>query len=212
MLDKVTKDGRLCALNTLILSAKNVVFDVGQVLLSFLPTEFLPQMFPPDIAQALMPPVLFGGDTWLRMDEGVYSAPEAARIITDMAGRPDLYESELHFMLNFAKLMSPLPPAGLLPELKKMGKKLYVISNYGVETFAATRAQFPEIFEHFDGMVISAHEKLIKPDRRIYELLLSRYDLKAEECVFIDDLKANVEGARCAGMQAIHYTGPEALD
>lgn len=211
MLDMVTKDGRLCSLNTLIRDAKNVVFDVGQVLLRFAPKDFLPRMFPQDIAQALTPPALFGGDTWLRMDEGVYCAEEAARIITDKAGRPDLYEHELHFMLNFAKQMTLLPAAKLIPELKKMGKKLYVITNYGNETFAATCAQFPELFSQFDGIVLSAKERLIKPDKRIYQLLLDRYALKAEECVFIDDLEANAEGARAVGMKAIHYTGPEVL-
>ena len=212
MLGRVTEDGRLYAVNALISNAKNVVFDVGQVLLRFMPQEFLPQMFPQDIADALMPPALFGGDTWLRMDEGVYSAEEAARIITDKAGRPDLYEHELHFMLNFAKLMTQLPAAQLVYELKKMGKKLYVITNYGNETFAATRAQFPDLFSQFDGIILSAEEKLIKPDKRIYQLLLDRYQLKAEECVFIDDLLANADGARAAGMQAIHYTGPECLE
>lgn len=212
MLDMVTKNGGRIVLNALILNAKNVVFDVGQVLLRFVPTEFLPKMFPKDIADKLMPPALFGGDLWLRMDRGDFSAEECARLITEKEGQPEMMAYELEFMLNFARQMSPLPPAGLLPELKKMGKKLYVISNYGVETFAATQAQFPEIFSQFDGMVISAHEKLIKPDPRIYQLLLDRYDLKAEECVFIDDLAANAQGARDVGMNAIHYTGPEAIE
>ena len=212
MLDMVTKDGRLCALNALISNAKNIVFDVGQVLVRFAPQEFLANMFPPEIAEALMPPTLFGGDTWLRMDEGVYSAPEAAHIIAEKAGRPDLEPYELHFMLNFAKQMTLLPAAHLVPELKKMGKKLYIISNYGVETFAATQNMFPDLFSQFDGMIISAHEKLLKPHADIYNLLLSRYNLKAEECVFIDDLKENADGARAVGMQAIHYTGPEVLE
>ena len=212
MLDTVTKNGRLIALNALILNAKNVVFDVGQVLLSFLPHEFLPKMFPKDIADQLMPPALMGGDLWLRMDRGDFTAEVAARLITEKSGHPDMMKYELEFMRNFAKLMTPLPPALMIPELKKMDKKLYVISNYGIETFAATEKQFPEIFSQFDGMIISAREKLIKPDPRIYQLLLSRYNLKAEECVFIDDLAANVQGAIDAGFQGIHYTGPEAIE
>ena len=198
-------------MNALIENAKNVVFDVGQVLLRFEPKEFLPRMFPQQIAEKLMPPALFGGDIWLHMDRGDFSAPEAARLITEKAGHPELMEYELEFMLNFAKQMSLLPPALLVPELKKMGKKLYIISNYGAETFAATQAQFPELFNLFDGMVVSAHEKLIKPDLRIYQLLCDRYDLKPEECVFIDDLAANVQGAIDAGFKGIHYTGPEAI-
>jgi len=199
-------------LNALISNAKNVVFDVGQVLISFVPQELLTKMFPPEIAQALMPPVLFGGDTWLRMDEGVYHAEEAAHIIAEKAGRPDLAPYVLHFMLNFSKYKDLLPAADLVYELKKMGKKLYIISNYGIETFAATQETFPDLFSQFDGMIISAHEKLLKPDPRIYQLLFDRYQLKAEECVFIDDHEANVQGARNVGMQAIHYTGPEALE
>lgn len=198
-------------MNALIENAKNVVFDVGQVLLRFEPKEFLPRMFPAEIAEKLMPPRLFGGDLWLRMDRGDFSAEECAHLITEKEGQPELMPYELEFMLNFAKQMSLLPPAHLVPELKKMGKKLYVISNYGMETFAATQAQFPELFSQFDGMVISAREKLIKPDKRIYDLLCERYDLKPEECVFIDDLAANVQGAIDAGFQGIHYTGPEAL-
>ncbi len=212
MLDMVTKNGRPVALNALILNAKNVVFDVGQVLLRFMPTEFLPKMFPKEIADRLMPPALFGGDLWLHMDRGDFSAEECARLITEKEGHPELMAYELEFMLNFAKQMTLLPPAKMIPELKKMGKKLYIISNYGVETFAATMAQFPELFSQFDGMVVSAHEKLIKPDPRIYQLLLDRYNLKAEECVFIDDLAANAQGARAVGMNAIHYTGPEAIE
>lgn len=211
MLDRVTKNRGLLTLNDLILNAKNVVFDVGQVLLSFLPTEFLPRMFPADVAQRLMPPTLFGGDTWLRMDEGVYHAEDAAEKIAALAGDSNLKEPLLHFMLHFAEQMELLPPAHLIPQLKSMGKKLYIISNYGLETFAATEKQFPQLFSQFDGMVISAREKLLKPDLRIYNLLCSRYNLKPEECVFIDDLSANVQGARDAGFKAIHYTGPEAL-
>lgn len=198
-------------LNALIENAKNVVFDVGQVLLRFDPKSFLPRMFPAEIAEKLMPPKLFGGDLWLRMDRGDFGAEECARLITEKEGQPEMMQYELEFMLNFAKQMSLLPPAHLIPELKKMGKKLYIISNYGPETFAATQAQFPELFSQFDGMVISAHEKLIKPDLRIYQLLCERYNLKPEECVFIDDLAANAQGAIDAGFKAIHYTGPEAL-
>jgi len=168
-------------------------------------------MFPADIAEKLMPPRLFGGDLWLRMDRGDFSAEECARLITEKEGQPEMMPYELEFMLNFAKQMSLLPPALLIPELKKMGKKLYVISNYGMETFAATEKQFPELFSQFDGMVISAREKLIKPDLRIYQLLCERYQLNPAECVFIDDQPANVQGAIDAGFQAIHYTGPDAI-
>ena len=60
----------------------------------------------------------------------------------------------------------------------------------------------------FDGIVVSGDERLLKPDPAIYRLLLDRYGLEAEDCVFIDDSKANVEGAREVGMHAIHCVEP----
>ena len=67
------------------------------------------------------------------------------------------------------------------------------------------------IFDRMDGIVVSGHEKISKPDERIYRLLLDRYGLKAEESVFIDDRPANIEAARRVGMQGIVYTGMDAL-
>ena len=61
--------------------------------------------------------------------------------------------------------------------------------------------------QYFEGTVVSALEKCVKPDRRLYEILLNRYDLKPEECLFIDDLRANCDGAERAGMTAYCYDG-----
>ena len=65
--------------------------------------------------------------------------------------------------------------------------------------------------EYFDGMLISAEEKLVKPDPAIYERLFSRFHLRPEECFFIDDLPANIEAARRCGMDGYCFTdGDEA--
>jgi len=63
----------------------------------------------------------------------------------------------------------------------------------------------------FEDVVVSGHEKLIKPDRRIYEELTSRNKLLPEECVFIDDSPKNVEGAIAAGWKGLHFTGSDVL-
>ncbi|HLH48833.1 MAG TPA: HAD-IA family hydrolase, partial [Roseiarcus sp.] len=60
--------------------------------------------------------------------------------------------------------------------------------------------------------IVSAHERLLKPDRAIFELLLSRYGLKAEECLFIDDSAANIAGARDVGMAAHHFKDAASLE
>ena len=62
-----------------------------------------------------------------------------------------------------------------------------------------------QITDQFDDMIISAEVGLLKPDRRIYELAVSRLGVQPDEAVFIDDMPVNVEGARIAGLQAIQY-------
>ena len=84
------------------------------------------------------------------------------------------------------------------------GYKCYVLSNYPKGTFANTREE--RYFEEFlDGAVYSFQVQMIKPEKEIYQVLLERYDLIPEECVFIDDNQANVEVARELGMYAIHF-------
>ena len=62
--------------------------------------------------------------------------------------------------------------------------------------------------QSFDGVVVSAHERMLKPERAIYEVLLDRYGLKAGDCIFVDDSEKNVVGARAAGMRAVHFVEP----
>ena len=66
-----------------------------------------------------------------------------------------------------------------------------------------------KVFSYFEGKIISAIEKMVKPDREIYELLLNRYHLKAEESLFIDDLPANIQAAQKMGIHTVHFTDKE---
>jgi 2-haloacid dehalogenase len=89
---------------------------------------------------------------------------------------------------------------------KRVGLRLFAITNFSQEKFRVAREQH-SFFELFDGIVVSGEERLIKPDPRIFHLFLDRYRLSAEECVFIDDNRANVATAREVGMKVIHYSG-----
>lgn len=89
--------------------------------------------------------------------------------------------------------------------LKERGYKLYLLSNapdYFYENIGHYR-----VFDLFDGFVVSGCEKVVKPDRRIYEIVLERFGLRAEECVFFDDLEKNVEGAKAVGIEAYRFEG-----
>jgi putative hydrolase of the HAD superfamily len=98
----------------------------------------------------------------------------------------------------------------ILRQIKQRGYGLYIISNFHEAAFKYIQARY-QWFGLFDGMILSFQHQVLKPEPQIYWQLLQEYRLKAEECLFIDDVAANVEGARRLGLQAILYQSPQLL-
>lgn len=199
------------ALNALIEQARNVVFDVGCVLLSWEPETYLPVLAPGALEGRLTAQMVYGTQYWVDLDAALVTEEQVARHAAALAGDESQWRQVLPAIQGFQELMRPLPPVELIPRLRGMGKKVFVLSNYGLEPFARTEKKFSDIFSQMDGIVVSSREKLCKPDPRIYRLLLSRYGLEAGETVFIDDRPDNIEGAKSMGMRGIVYTGMDAL-
>jgi 2-haloacid dehalogenase len=95
----------------------------------------------------------------------------------------------------------------VLEELKGRGDKVYAITNFSREKWAECLVRFP-FLQSFDGVVVSAHERVIKPDPAIYRILLERYDLAPADCIFVDDSARNIETAREVGMKGVHFVEP----
>ena len=95
-----------------------------------------------------------------------------------------------------------------ISELKAAGYSTYGITNWSAETFPLVKDKF-EAFGLLDGIVMSGEELIGKPDLRIYRILLDRYGLKAEECVFIDDRLSNIEAGEKVGIQGIVFENRE---
>ncbi|UZF92088.1 HAD family hydrolase [Bosea sp. NBC_00550] len=95
----------------------------------------------------------------------------------------------------------------VLEELKARGDSVYAITNFSREKWAECLIRFP-FLQSFDGVVVSAHEQLLKPDPAIYEVLFGRYGLNAGDCIFVDDSEKNIVAARDVGMQAVHFVEP----
>ena len=93
-------------------------------------------------------------------------------------------------------------------ELKKAGYKVYGLSNWSAETFPLVKEKFP-VFKMMDGIVISGEELIAKPDYRIYQILLNRYNLQANECVFVDDRQSNIDAAKELGIHGITFANCE---
>ncbi len=99
----------------------------------------------------------------------------------------------------------------ILEKLKKMPQyRIYALTNWSQETFPFARVLYP-FLQLFEGIVVSGDEKFIKPDARLYKILLKRYGVKADEAVFIDDSLKNVEGGEAVGIKGIHFQNPQQL-
>jgi len=99
----------------------------------------------------------------------------------------------------------------ILEALKQDGVPLYAITNFASEKWALTGKRFPFLVSSFIDVVVSGDEGTIKPDREIFERLLQRNALSAENCLFIDDTEKNVAGAKAVGMDGVQFTSPQQL-
>ncbi len=98
----------------------------------------------------------------------------------------------------------------ILRELKSKGETLYALTNWSGETFPIAEARY-DFLQWFDGILVSGVEKLVKPDPAIFQLLLNRYDLQAQDCLFIDDSKTNIEAAAGIGFETHHFKSAAGL-
>ena len=98
----------------------------------------------------------------------------------------------------------------ILRQLKADGQPLYALTNWSHETFPIALERY-DFLHWFEGTLVSGEEKLAKPDPAIFHLLLDRYGLQAENCLFIDDSRANISAANAIGFDVHHFTTPQGL-
>jgi glucose-1-phosphatase len=184
---------------------RNVVFDLGNVLISFRPEEFLKKKNYPENTRMTILADVFGSKEWLMLDNGDISTGEAIEGILS-ASSLSMPEIGLIFATRHEILHPISRNIKILPELKKAGFRLYYLSNFPADMWdhvtIAEKEKY-DFFRYFDGGIISAEARASKPDPGIYNQLLSRYGLKPEECLYIDDLEINVKTAVKIGMQGM---------
>jgi len=177
---------------------KNIIFDLGNVLISFKPSEYFEKKKYPEAIKATILYDIFRSIEWRMLDKGEITTSEAIDVISK---KSSLNKEEIAHIFNLrTDIIFPLDTnVKLLPELRKRGFRLYYLSNFPLDIFDEVKDGY-YFFKYFDGGLISAEIKSSKPENRIYEILLERYLLKAEECLFIDDIEENVKTAEAIGM------------
>jgi FMN phosphatase YigB (HAD superfamily) len=184
---------------------KNIVFDLGNVLISFRPSEYFDKKNYPEIIKNRILSDIFGSKEWAMLDNGEITITGAIDII---ASKSSLKKEEIAHIFNLrTDIMFPLEEnVRLLPELIKQGFRLYFLSNFPLDIFEEVKTGY-YFFRYFAGGIISAEAKFSKPNSRIYELFLEKYSLIAEESLFIDDMDINVKAAESVGMKGLNTFG-----
>lgn len=182
---------------------KNVVFDIGNVLAGFVWEEFYHSFgYSEEIFEKLADATV-RSPFWNEMDRGKLTDDE---LLEGFIKKDPSVEKEIREVFQNVKGMVRRYDYAVpwIRELKERGFRVYVISNFAHKAHMDCMEAL-DFLNETDGGILSYQVKLIKPAPEIYRLLCSKYNLKAEECVFIDDLQKNVEAARKEGMQGITF-------
>jgi len=183
---------------------KNVIFDLGNVLLSFNPQDYLRTKIDDENKVQQVYREIFLSDEWPMLDRGVVTEEKA---ITRMIER-SLENGELikRCMNNWYEILTPMEESiAILKDVKARGYKIFILSNFHDRAYENVTKRC-DFFKYFDGGIISYREKLLKPEMEMYNRLTSCYNVKPSESIFIDDAKANIEGAGKIGFKTILFT------
>lgn len=186
---------------------RNIVFDIGNVLTDFRWKEFLMDKgFDGEMIRRIARASV-ESSLWKEIDRGEW---EREKLMQEFVKLDPEIERELRLAYDNVHGMVT-PRAYAIPwirELKEKGYGVYYLSNFSDKAYEEC-ADALEFIPYTDGGILSYRERMIKPEPEIYRLLLERYGLKAEECVFLDDLAVNVEAARAEGYAGIVFETKE---
>jgi len=183
-----------------VIMMKNIILDMGNVLLSFDPEKSLQAFLENDEDRAIIRKELFQGPEWEQGDYGIITNEERYTLVSKRV--PERLHPALKECVDkWSDFMQPIPGAMDFCEyVKNKGYGIYVLSN-ACSLFGHYFPRFAPV-SYFDGVMVSSDVHLVKPEKEIYELFLQTYNLNPTECLFIDDRPENIEGA-----QAVHISG-----
>lgn len=189
---------------------KHLVFDIGNVLVTFQPERYFINYFSTEEETKKICGKIFSNPLWLEYDQGLYSIEDLHKEYLKIY--PDM-KQELELVLsNWVKLLNPMEKSiRFLKVMKEKGYQIYLLSNIS-EDAVSYLTETQSFMELIDGKVYSYEEKINKPDPRIYQILLNRYQLKPEEVLYFDDLSSNIEQAKQLGMHGIVFKGRESIE
>lgn len=183
---------------------KNIILDIGDVLVSFRWRELMKELGFSEEQIKILSENMFATHYWSEWDRGYYTEEQVIAAIKEKS--IGLEQEVERFFEHKGELVNQFDyTEAWIKALKQRGYKVFLLSNYPISIFEAHAKETFTFLPLVDGKVVSGYVKMIKPEPGIYKCLLETYQLKAEECVFIDDNKDNVQGAKEVGIRAIRF-------
>lgn len=182
---------------------KNIVFDFGNVIVKWDIDSILEKYAINDVESKKLKEIIFESEEWLQLDEGIISAGQAEKIFQGKA--PDNLKNQVREIMNtwFEKIEFNKEICILIKQLKQNGYKIYGLSNTNIQFYEYIKKS--DIGMYFDGFVISAVEKMMKPDKKIFERLFEKFSLNPQECFFVDDIEKNIIASKECGMEGFVF-------
>ncbi|MDO9415796.1 HAD family hydrolase [Pararhizobium sp.] len=188
---------------------QHIVFDIGKVLIHYDPGLPFSRVIPDEAERNWFFANVCTHDWNLEQDRGRPWSEAEALLIAEHPER----EEQIRAFRKYWSEMVPhayVESVSLMESLIAEGRDVTMLTNFASDTFLEARKLFP-FLSMPRGVTVSGDVGLVKPDLAIYRLHASTFDLDPAATIFIDDSKANVEGARAAGWQAVHFTDPQKL-
>jgi len=188
---------------------KNIVFDLGGVLIDWNPRHLYRKIFTNEEEMEWFLSEICTYDWNMQQDGGKLFSVATSELIEKYPGYKDkiaLYYGRWEEMLGG----TIDDTVKIFHELKTAGMPLYALTNWSHEAFPVAYARY-DFMKEFNGIVVSGFEKLLKPDHAIYKVLIDRYGINPEESVYIDDNKANADAAAEIGFKSIHFISSDHL-
>ncbi|SFC27501.1 putative hydrolase of the HAD superfamily [Alkalibacterium subtropicum] len=184
---------------------KNVVFDMGNVLIRYAPEDFIKTYTSNTENQKLLLDEIFYADLWQQFDRGTLT--KEALVERASAHLPiELHRSVSDVLDTWYENMTPISEMeDILERLKANGYDLYLFSNVS-QDFHQFKHIIPGL-DYFDGLFLSSDWKGLKPEKELYQMFFSYFDLAPSECFFVDDSRENIEGAAALGMEGHVFDG-----
>ena len=181
---------------------KNIVFDLGNVLVKWIPETFLAGYS--ESEKEMFRKAIYFSENWLRLDRGELSEDELFELICSEI--PERYRADVKKLVRWYDMSGQIEGMEqLVLKLKAKGYRLYILSNTS-KVFYRFKELFP-VIDHFDGAFVSADHGVLKPDKQIFRLFCQHFSVSPKECVFIDDTAVNVESATEEGFAGVVFNG-----